>query len=110
MPNPPDAEVEFEFTALTHDGKRRTVFSGYRPIYDILPDYWTSTRHEFIEHAEVSTGQRVHAHVWFITPEVYPRTLWPRRILTVAEGKRVVGIATVIKVLNPSLLRQDDGK
>jgi len=100
----PDAEVLFELTALRGTGEEKIVASGYSPIYDIRPDDWTSTQHEFIEVTEVRTGQKARAHVWFLNPECYPGTLWPGRVLNVAEGSRIVGRASVLAVLNPILL------
>ena len=55
----------------------------------------------------VSTGDEARAHVWFLTPDVYPHTLWVGRVLTVAEGSRPVGSATIVDVFNPVLKRKD---
>jgi elongation factor Tu len=104
---PPDAKVMFRLTSPTFDGKEKRVRSGYRPVYDIRADYWTSTHHEFLNADEVVTGAEAPAHVWFITPDVYPHTLWVGRVLTVAEGSRPVGTATVLEILNPLLQRND---
>jgi elongation factor Tu len=103
----PDARVTFELTAFSEGGGTRQVLSGYRPAYDVRADYWTSVSHEFANAEGARTGERVAADVWFITPEVYPGTLWPGRVIRVAEGSRVVGIATVEQVLNPVLGRLD---
>lgn len=100
----PDAEVVFELTAKSAGRERRRVTSGYRPIYDITSDYWTSTNHEFVDVDHVSTGESARAYVWFLTPEEYRGTLWEGRTLNVAEGvNRIVGKATVVRVLNPVL-------
>ena len=107
MHREPDAIVRFRLESLTLDGKRKTVLSGYRPAYDIRPDYWTSTHHEFTSQSEVSTGEEVTAKVWFITPEVYPKSLWVGRVVRVAEGSRQVATATVEAVLNP-ILKKDE--
>lgn len=85
----------------------RQVLSGYRPVYDVRADYRTSVNHEFATAGGARTGERVLADVWFITPEVYPGTLWPGRVLRVAEGSRIVGIATVEQVFNTALSRLD---
>ena len=52
----PDAEVIFELTSLKEDGSVRRVLSGYRPAYNVKPDYSTSVSHNFIEIESVSTG------------------------------------------------------
>ena len=98
---PPDAKVIFR---LTRD---RPVQSGYRPAYDIRADYWTSTFHEFLDTDEVATGTEAPAHVWFLTPEVYPHTLWVGRVLTAAEGSKPVATATILEIFN-RLLERDD--
>lgn len=87
------------------DGSVKHVLSGYRPAYDVRPDYWTSVRHEFETDAGVATGGRAAADVWFISPEAYPHSLWPGRVLNVAEGSRIVGKATIEQVLDPLLLK-----
>jgi hypothetical protein len=101
----PDAEVLFELNSRMHDGKLKRVLSGYRPCYDVRPDYWTSVLHEFVDVEGVATGEKARAEVWFLTPDVYLRSLWVGRVLSVAEGIRPVGVANVSKVFNPVLLQ-----
>jgi len=97
--------VIFELTSRTFEGSIKHVLSGYRPVYDVQPDYWTSVHHEFMDSKGVATGESARAEVWFISPEAYPHSLWVGRSLIVAEGSRHVGIATVSKVFNPLLLQ-----
>lgn len=104
-----DAEVLFELTTLRLDGREKQVFSGYRPEYDIRTNYLTCTHHEFDDQAGAVTGKSVSARIWFLTPEVYPFTLWVGRVLNVSEGSRVVGLATITKVTNNLLLSLDEG-
>lgn len=100
----PDAEVMFELTAHAWNGGTRRVHSGYRPHYNIRPDYLTSVTHRFVDAEWVATGQSAKAEVWFLTPEVYPHTLWVGRLFEAAEGSRQIGKATVLRVLNPLML------
>ena len=102
----PDAEVLFELTSRTIAGDIKRVLSGYRPAYDVQPDYWTSVHHEFVDVEGIATGETARAEVWFLTPEVYPQSLWIGRTLAVAEGSRRVGVATVVKIFNAVLLRE----
>jgi hypothetical protein len=103
-PPGPDAEVTFELTAFSAvDGGPRYVLFGYRPQYVVKPDYQTSVAHQFLGVDRVWTGERVKAEVWFISPEAYPHSLWEGRRIEIAEGARRVGVATVLKVLNPLL-------
>ncbi|MEB2845799.1 hypothetical protein GAO09_28785 [Rhizobiales bacterium RZME27] len=101
---PPDLEVIFQLTADSASGGSRVVLSGYRPHYRIMDDYQTSAHHEFVGVDRIVTGERAVAQVWLITPEAYPRSVWPGRLITVCEGTRVVGVAEVLKVNNPVLL------
>jgi hypothetical protein len=106
-PHPADARVLFKLTSLTFEGLEKRVYSGYRPVYAVRPDYWPSVHHEFSSAAGVATGEEVSAEVWFLTPEAYPKTLWVGRELAVAEGSREVARATVAEVFNRVLKRDD---
>lgn len=101
---PPDLEVMFQLTVDNAAGGPRVVSSGYRPHYQIMDDYQTSAHHEFVGVDRVATGERAVAKVWLITPEAYPHSLWPGRLIMVCEGARIVGLAEVLKVNNPVLL------
>jgi translation elongation factor EF-Tu-like GTPase len=108
-PPGPDAEVMLELTASSSGGRLLHVISGYRPQYVVKPDYHTSVAHHFVGVDRVSPGERAKAEVWFMTPEVYPHSLWEGRRIEIAEGARRVGVATILKVLNPLLLKPDGG-
>lgn len=101
---PPDLLVRFTLTALTHEGTLKQVRTGYRPVYKIRADYWSSAHHEFAEGGCVVTGGQCLAEVWMVTPEAYPHTLWIGRVLDVAEGSRVIGQSEIMRVLNPLLV------
>jgi hypothetical protein len=108
MNSAPDAEVVLRLTPAASGGKECAVRSGYRPTYAIRPDYLTSVNHELLDLFEIAPGSEGRAKVWFITPEVYPNTLWPGREIPVSEGTRVVGLALVMSVFNP-VLRANNG-
>jgi len=102
---PPDAEVLFELTASTFEGQIKSVASGYRPLYDVCSEFWTSSHHEFLDLSTVQTGQTSRANVWFLSSEHHSHSLWVGRALHVTEGSRIVGAATVLKVFNPLLVK-----
>lgn len=108
-PAPAHVTVLFELTARTRSGNVKRVLSGYRPLYAIAPDLWTSTYHEFIGVPHVDTGARARAEVWLLAPEQYPGTLWVGRELKVSEGSRDIGVATVVAVHHPLLMRASSG-
>lgn len=101
-----DAEVMLRLISTADGGKERSILSGYRPNYAIRDDYLTSTNHELIDISELAPGSEGRANVWFITPEVYPHTLWQGREITVSEGSHVVGTAVVVHVFNPILVAE----
>lgn len=102
-----DAEVILRLLSTADGGKERRITSGYRPNYAIRGDYLTSTNHELINASELAPGTEGRANVWFITPEVYPHTLWPGREITVSEGSHVIGTAIVVQVFNPILVAEN---
>ena len=95
----PDVEVTFRF-----NGTRKTgVRDGYRPAHRIREDYLTSGLHRYFDVEEVAPDGTARGTITFLTPEVYPATLWVGRVIDIHEGERIVGTATVEKVLNPIL-------
>ncbi|MET3118772.1 translation elongation factor EF-Tu-like GTPase [Undibacterium sp. GrIS 1.8] len=107
MNRPADAEVVFRLLATKSGGKDRPIMSGYRPAYAIRENYWTSTNHAFLDVSELDPGNSARAHIWFLTPEVYPNSLWIGREIPVAEGNRVIGNAVVVAIFNPLLLAEE---
>jgi elongation factor Tu len=100
----PDAQVLLRLTSTAQGGKERNISSGYRPQYAIRSDYQTSVHHELVDADNIAPGGEGFANIWFITPEVYPNTLWPGREIAVYEGSHVIGTATIVEIFNPLLL------
>ena len=97
--SPADAEVTFRF-----NGTRRTpVADGYRPAHRIREDYLTTGVHHYFGVTEVAPDGKARGTITFITPEAYPHSLWVGKEIPIQEGGRVVGTATVERVLNPVL-------
>ena len=95
----PDVEVKFEFNTT----RKTPAKSGYRPHHLVKDDYLTTGVHKYFDVEQVSPGEVAYGTVTFITPEAYPHCLHKGKIIPISEGKRIVGYATVIKVLNPLL-------
>ena len=99
MARTPDVEVTFRF-----NGTRRTpAADGYRPAHRVREDYLTTGVHHYFGVSEVGPDGIVRGTITFITPEAYPACLWAGKEIPIQEGERVVGIATIEKVLNPIL-------
>ena len=81
----------------------RKVFSGYRPQHSIMINYETSGEHEYICKDFIEPGESGIAYIRFITPEVYPKSLWIDRVIEIKEGSRIIGNAKVLKIYNKIL-------
>lgn len=101
MERAPDIEGVFQLSST--EGRNTPVKTGYRPAHKLHENYSTSGVHQYLDVAEVAPGEAARVAVWFITPEVYPRSLWKGREITVHEGERTVGILKITRVINPNL-------
>lgn len=98
----PDVEVRFEF-----NGTRRTpAADGYCPAHAVREDYLTSGVHHYFGVSEVAPDGTARGTITFLTPEAYPHCLRPGQRIPIQEGARVVGHATVERVLNPVLAQE----
>lgn len=96
----PDLEGVF---LLLAEGRTTPANSGYRPQHKLYDNYFTSGMHHYLDAEEVAPGGSARVAVWFITPEVYPHSVWRGREIAVHEGERLVGTLKVTKVMNPIL-------
>ena len=95
----PDVEVIFEFNGA----RKNPVISGYRPMHLVKEDYLTTGLHRYYGAETVAADGTAEGTITFITPEAYPHCMYIGKQINIQEGKRVVGTATVTKVLNPLL-------
>ena len=95
----PDVEVTFRFTGT----RRFPAADGYRPAHRVREDYLTTGVHHYFGVKEVAPDGTARGTITFITPEAYPHSLWVGKEIPIQEGGRVVGTATVERVLNPVL-------
>lgn len=94
-----DAEVTFRFNGT----RLGPVADGYRPAHRVREDYLTTGVHHYFGVSEVAPDGVARGTITFITPEAYPACLWVGKEILIQEGERVVGTATVEKILNPIL-------
>lgn len=95
----PDAEVTFRFNGT----RRGPVYDGYCVPHRIREDTLTSGLHRYFGVKEVAPDGTARGTITFLLPEQYAKTLWVGRVLDMCEGERVVGTATIERVLNPVL-------
>lgn len=96
-------EGRFSLFHGTHGSRENPVESGYHPQHKVHDNYQTSGRHEYPEVEQLAPGASAKVHIWFITPEVYPGSLWIGREIEVLEGSRVVGKLLVTRILDQRL-------
>lgn len=101
----PDIEAIVSLLPTASGGRSSPAISGYRPVHLVKDDLLTSGVHEYQGVDRVRPGDSASATITFLAPEEYPGCLWEGRVLSLQEGNRVVGYATVTNILNPILRR-----
>ncbi|TCM96336.1 elongation factor Tu [Paenibacillus sp. BK033] len=105
------ADIEALITILSFKeniGRQRPAYSGYRPAHLVQPDYLTTGEHQY-ESGIVEPGETVKGTITFITPEVYPNSLWIGKIIKLQEGSRLIGYAEVTNIFNELLRKKESG-
>ena len=100
----PDVEALFEFNGT----RNNPAADGYRPQHLVTDNYLTTGVHHYYEVQTVSPNGTAKGTITFITPEAYSHCLWVGKKLNIQEGERIVGYATVLKIFNPVLLKEDN--
>jgi translation elongation factor EF-Tu-like GTPase len=105
MNRPHDIEAEFCLLPTAQGGRKTPAFSGYRPQHKIHENYQTSGQHEYLTATnQITPGETVLTKIWFVTPDVYPYSIWVGREIEVFEGSHMVGTLTVTRVVNAILI------
>lgn len=100
----PDVEALFEFNGV----RKYPIFDGYRPAHLITENYLTTGLHHYYDAPEIPADGTARGTITFISPEAYPHCLWVGRKIPFQDGARIVGYATILKVMNPLLLAEPD--
>ena len=105
-----NSSADIEVTFFFYSGCRKTPpHDGYRPHHLVLPDLLTSGVHHYYGKDYAPFNENVKGTITFIQPEAYPNTMFLGKVIPVQEGNRVVGNATVTKILNPVLQAENIG-
>lgn len=99
MNKTPDVEVVFEFNGT----RKSSVADGYRPTHLITDDYLTTGIHHYYQTNSVLPNGTANGTITFLSPEIYPHSLWIGKKINIQEGARIVGYATITKIFNPIL-------
>ena len=100
----PDVEVLFEFVGI----RKNPAADGYRPMHLVTGDYLTTGVHHYYNVQTVAPNGAAKGTITFITPEAYPHCLWVGKKINIQECAKIVGYATILKVINPVLLGEAD--
>ena len=100
----PDVEALFEFIGT----RKHSVANGYRPHHLLKDNYATTGVHHYYDVQVVPPDGSAKGTITFISPEIYPNSLWVGKKISIQEGERIVGYATILKVLNPVLLGENN--
>ncbi len=95
----PDVEVIFTFNGM----RKNPAYNGYRPAHLVTDNYLTTGVHHYYGTKEVAPNGTAKGTITFLTPEAYPHCLWIGKKISIQEGARIVGEATVVKIFNPIL-------
>lgn len=95
----PDVEVLFEF----NDTRKKAVFDGYRPAHLVTGNYLTTGIHHYYDVDSVNPNGTAKGTITFLSPEAYPHCLWVGKKISIQEGERIVGYATIIDIYNSVL-------
>ncbi len=80
--------------------------SGYRPVFQVTNDYMSSGEIELIGKDILKVGEIAEAYISFLTPAVYPYSMWVGRKLIFMEGRSKTGEAIIEEIYNDILLKK----
>ncbi len=100
-----DALIEVSLLPSDRGGREGPILSGYRGAHLIKDGYLTSGIIQLIEKEALFPGETTIAFVNYLTPEVYPNTLWVGKEMNIQEGGKIAGKATIKEVCNNRLLK-----
>lgn len=99
---PPDIEVLFDFCGQ----KKEPVSDGYKPLHLVKDLFWTSGLHHYFDVDSVPPGGKAKGTITLLMPEQLPHSLWIGQKIKIHDGSQFVGYATITKIMNP-LLQKD---
>ena len=100
----PDVEVIFCFNGV----RKTAVTQGYRPDHLVKDKYLTTGIHHYFEVDFVPPDGTARGTITFLSPESYPHCLWIGKKISIQEGPRIVGYATVTSIYNPLLCLENE--
>lgn len=106
----PHARVHLELLAHGDGGRQAPISSGYAARHALRAGVSVVGEYTFAHGRKVEPGASLEAVVTFYQPGAMPCTLWEGRKVAVQECGQIVGYATILQVLNPTLLTPNPGR
>ncbi len=82
--------------------------SGFRPVFEIHSNYATSGEIHLVGEDWLGYNESTQAFIRFLTPSIYPKSLWIGKRIIFKEGELISGEAVILEVLNKELLSEDN--
>lgn len=97
-------DIKVEVRNLRKSGK--FFSSGYRPAFQVNENYVSTGEIELIGRDLLNCGESAEAYVRFLTPNIYPNSMWEGKKLLFMEGNEITGEAIIEEIYNEILLRK----
>ena len=98
-----DALINVSLLTSEDGGRKKPIHNAYRGAHLIKEDYLTSASLDFVDVEILQPGDSAKAFVNYLSPEVYPKSLWIGKEMNIQEGGRLVGKATILEIYNETL-------
>jgi elongation factor Tu len=96
---PQDIEVVMTFLRTEEGGRKRPVFTGYRPQFYYDGEDWDA-QHTYIGVEQVNPGDTVTAQIKFTRPKCHAGRIAVGMSFEIREGNRTVAKGQVTKILH----------
>ncbi len=109
--NATEYDIKAEIINLRKSGN--PFANKYRPIFKISnkQPYLTTGQISFKdENFMLKVNEKAEAYISFLSPEVYPHTLWVGKIVKFYEGGNLTGEAKVLEIRNKLLETEKDNE
>jgi translation elongation factor EF-Tu-like GTPase len=101
-----DFIASLEYRTTANGGRKTPAGSGYRPQVKFpFSEMQTGGRQKFIDKELVYPGETVKAYIKVLSPHFFEKSLEEGMKFEFREGHHVIGIGTIITILNINLKR-----
>ena len=100
-----DFIAELKYRTTEEGGRSTPAFSKYRPQVKFdFEEMQTSGEQTFLNKQEVFPGESVTAKIRILGVELFKNRLEPEMNFEFREGSRIIGIGTILEVINSDLI------